>query len=85
MPADIKGARSRSHGGADSARTRRAGVCALLDWHSLPGRGTRVLREERGVGQGVETTEHRSGRAADQDVPLREFQPYVPLRHWVYL
>jgi hypothetical protein len=27
--------------GADRARTRRAGVYALLDWHNLPGRVTR--------------------------------------------
>ncbi len=39
------GDRSRS-GGADRAGTQRAGVHALLDWHSLPGRVTSLLRLE---------------------------------------
>ncbi len=33
-------------GGKARARTRRAGVCALLDWENLPGRCTRLLRLE---------------------------------------
>ncbi len=37
-------------GGAARARTRRAGVYALLDWDNLPGRATRLLRE-RDVGR----------------------------------
>jgi hypothetical protein len=33
-------------GGAARARTRRAGVCALLDWDNLPGSATWLLRLE---------------------------------------
>ena len=69
-------------GGADRAQTRRAGVYALLDWHNLPGRVTRLLRLEWGEGghgwagsKAVEATGSRVGRAADQDVPLQEFLP----------
>ena len=42
---------SRTGGGAASARTRRAGVCAPLDWGKLPGRATRLLRLEWGEGR----------------------------------
>ena len=42
-------------GGADRARTRRAGVYALLDWPNLPGRVTRLLRLEWGEGRWTAT------------------------------
>jgi hypothetical protein len=37
-------------GGAASARTRRAGVYAPLDWDNLPGRATRLLYRVEGGG-----------------------------------
>ena len=42
---------SLTGGGAASARTRRGGVCAPLDWGKLPGRATRLLRLEWGEGR----------------------------------
>jgi hypothetical protein len=67
-PADIEGAHSR----AASARTRRAGVYALLDWDNLPAAPTGV---RRGTSDGhgwigskaVEITGSRVGRAVIQD------------------
>jgi hypothetical protein len=83
---------ARTGGRPAMCRTLRPGIYAPPNRGNLPGVESLTCsdwsHERRQTRTGVnrsslETTTSRVGRAADQDVPLQEYKPKVPLLHWL--